>query len=307
MVKGRKSFFGSASWILSWILGVILYLFAIEVLNWNWYKLTSIVLFTSFFVLWFRDFDNWPFRKLRRIWKGVGIVIISFVLAMIMWKYIGMTDWDPFVKGIPMASTALFLYFVVSWSFENTHLDIQSYPKKAFIQAIIYLFLAYILIKAGEVTSTPLVEGLPFYWFPLAIFYFYGFDSWVTEEMKQPTKGIVDILTVLFLGTIFVLIIIHGFGVEPLVTHLNPELLAWTAVYSSVAVPLFILVRKRLWDRLKQPVAGVVGLAVLGLLSTAEFRVLSYIVGLDNTIITALGFSVTFTAIILAFAFDYIR
>lgn len=306
-MREKQPLFGIGCSSAVWLIGITSYFVTFEFLGWSLIKISSIALISSFFALWFADFGNWPFDRFSTIKMGFLTGACSLILSWITWHYIDMTDWIAYNKGIPMATTLFFLYLVVSLSFKNRHLKDVPVYKKPFINLVLYFFLAYILIKMGEVAPLPILRGIPFFWLPMAFFYFFSLDSWITDEMVQPSKGIVDVLTVLFLGSALVLGLIHGINVEPLIVHLNPELLAWTGAFSTAAVPLFILMDNHPWDRLKQPLVGIVGLFLMLLVGGIEMMILRSFLELDYLHIMTILFSVLAVQLITSFSFRFER
>ncbi len=304
-MRGRRPIIGITASASSWILGVALYFTGLEVLSWTPIKITSIALLSSFFALWFADFDNWPFARFSAFKTGVLTSGSSFLLGWVTWHYVDMTDWVAYNKGIPLATTLFFLYLVVSLSFKNRHLKDVPVYKKPFINLVLYLFLAYILIKTGEVSPLAIIEGIPFFWFPMSLFYFFSLDSWITDEMDFPSKGIVDVLIVLFFGSAFVLGLIHGLNIRPAIIHLNPHLLAWTGALSTAAVPLFIFLDNRPYSKLKQPFTGLIGLVLMLSIGAVEIFVLRSLIGLDHLHMMTLLFSVVAVQLMGAFCFEF--
>jgi len=311
MQKGKQPFFGLGGWAIEWITAVILYLFGLEVLGWSWLQVTTVVLLALFFAFWFADFDNWPFSKLGLPGMGIGVVAVSFILGWITWEYLAYFGWEPYTWGFPLILTLYFMYLVVSMSFENVHLEDLSIPKKAFVNFVLYFFIAYLILKSARVAGIePLQEGVPAHWFPIAQFYFLGFGAWITQKMKHPAKGIVNLFIVLFVTLLYVATLIFT-GVPDIIVTFNPEMIAWVAVLSATGVPLYVFLANYPWRKLKQPYMGLVGLILLFVVGAITFYVLEAIVGIWYSgsevfyHMIALSFCAVTTEFMMAFSFMY--
>ncbi len=195
----------------------------------------------------------------------------------------------------------------------SLHLKDKSNPMKALINGIIYFLGAFLLIVIAEFTKLEgkVPIGIPPHWLPIALFYFLSLGAWTTREIKQPSKGIIDLSLVIFV-TILYIILLGLFGISIEVLQFNEVLLAWVGILTAIAIPLFVFLGNFPWRRLKQPLMGIVGLIVLFGFSTIIILIIAgvqiYIIGLgqvDFYFIIGLGFTAVTVQLFMAFQFYY--
>ena len=281
----------------------------------DWYTTACIVLLAAFVGVWFSGFGNWPFNKLvpaeegiynklGRVGEGIVTVIVSFLLGWVLWMLLEIWKLSAFALIVNL----YFLFLVAGLAFGNLHLKDKSNPIKALISGIIYFVGAFLLIVIAEFTklegNIPL--GIPPHWLPIGLFYFLSLGAWTTREMKQPSKGIVDVSLVIF-GTILYVTFLGLLGIPyqyNTAFGFNPVLLAWVAILTATAIPLFVFLGNYPWRRLKQPLMGIVGLIVLFGASTI-IMTLFIIFDVDLFVIIALGFTAVTVQLFMAFQFYY--
>lgn len=304
IIIGKQPIFGLVGWVIEWLGAIIIYLICTVLLSMDWYATACILLLASFFGVWFSDFENWPFNKLGRVGEGILTVIASFFLGWLLWWLL-----DIFGLTFPFAFALIvnlyFLFLVTALAFGNLHLKDMSNPLKALINGIIYFGGAFLLIVIVEFTSLKgkIPLGIPPHWLPIALFYFLSLGAWTTREMKQPSKGIMNLSLVIFV-TILYIIFLGLFGIEIEVLQFNPVLIAWVAILTATGIPLFVFLGNFPWRRLKQPLMGIVGLILLFGFSTIIMTIF-IIAGVEILHIIGMGFSAVTVQLFMAFQFHY--
>lgn len=288
--------YGIGGWAIEWIGAIVIYLVCRSFLGWDWFKTAAITLLALFWAFLFGSINNWPCNKLKQPLQGTIIVVISFILGLLQWHWLGWTGFDPYVWSFPVISNQYFLYLVTNMAFENAHMKNVKIPVSGILNGLIWFVGTYLTIVSG---IPALVNGITASWFPIAQWYFLSQAAWPTRGMSHPSKGIMNLFVVVTF-TIFQAIILGLFGIE----FGSIPFIAWVATASATGIPLFVFLENYPWRKLRQPYMGLVGIILQGIISVIEM-VIFYTIGFPWEEVIALSFSAVTWEFMMMFNYGY--